>query len=417
MPVDSIHSRIAPLAIKDLPATTELKMDLISQFYNITENIDRITNSIAVLDRDIKEINKSINADGLFLERIKPISIAYGGDAIVRLKHGEFKCDKGGNFVKNILFTNRYQRERTAATNQLSARGDTISASTSEAVLKKRIDSGNHKLEPLRLDLCTFSASLRELEKNKSDIMRQMNVVFKEDIKEIESKKAKIREIFSTIYQSDAGRKTSNNVLFIQYINASECGKADKLVSLEGLDGKKVVAEYEMALGRDVFHEENKGVKVAIKEYCKELPWLVNTAADLLYTPTSKNITTYHAQRMSTSGINTLLEQSEDDRRNRTTTVYEPGYFFSTYPSSTDACKFAKNFDPNFQVVFEVKGNSSNGLTVPNGLAFGSHKDERVYSPHANFKVIDVYMVSMPYLYHVLLEEVPRVDNPQRLPG
>jgi hypothetical protein len=63
----------------------------------------------------------------------------------------------------------------------------------------------------------------------------------------------------------------------------------------------------------------------------------------------------------------------------------------------------------------KVKGNSSNGLSIPGGLSFENDEGERLYSPLANFKVTAVSRVASN-TYNVTLEEVTKSDKAQLCP-
>lgn len=181
------------------------------------------------------------------------------------------------------------------------------------------------------------------------------------------------------------------------------------------MSGNKVVEEYRRVHGYEIFSRGNKVLESTIKANCSNLSGLVKTGAKAWYTPTEKNITTYRGQGITPSGINKLISQFDADKQNKTETVYNLGQFFSTSRDANVASDFAKRSLDDENVIFKVKGNSSNGLSIPGHLLFENNESERLYSPLANFKVTAVSRAASK-AYHVTLEEVTKGDKAQLLP-
>ncbi|MFC0139152.1 ADP-ribosyltransferase domain-containing protein [Erwinia mallotivora] len=109
------------------------------------------------------------------------------------------------------------------------------------------------------------------------------------------------------------------------------------------------------------------------------------------------------------------MAQFNADKNKKTETVYKLGQFFSTSRDENVAKDFAKRSPDYEKIIFKVKGNSSNGLSIPGGLLFENYEGERLYSPHANFKVTAVFK-EKSNTYNFTLEEVTKGDKAQLLP-
>lgn len=224
--------------------------------------------------------------------------------------------------------------------------------------------------------------------------------------KKNDEKQHKIRQNFSMIYQSNAGCKAINIEARHQFRSAPSAGK---------LSGNNVVEEYRRVHGYEIFDHGNKALKTTIKAICSNLSELVNTGAKAWYTPTEKNITTYRGQGITLRGIDKLISQFDADKQNNTETVYNLGQFFSTSKDQKVASDFAERSPDDAKVIFKVKGNSSKGLSISDGLSFNKNEGERLYSPLANFKVTAVSR-AVSNTYHVTLEEVTKCDKAKLLP-
>lgn len=324
------------------------------------------------------------------------------------MKNDHFKVGQASNVFKKIFNESRYQTEREAAIKKIDATGSTVSAGQVMNALESKIDSGLNKVDKLKKDVGVlnqekdkYQAKITSIEKQIASLTKTVN-----DAKKANEKKHKDREGFSMIYQSNAGCKALNVEARYQFGNTSQNGE---------LKGSKVVEEYRKAHGYEIFSRANKGLESTIKINCGNLSELVKTSAKVWYTPTEKNITTHRGQGITLNGINKLYSTFKRDLENKTVTTYSLGQFFSTSTDKNVAQDFAKRSQDNVKVIFQVRGNSGNGLSVPGGLSFENKEGEILYSPLANFKVTAVFK-DLSGIYHISLKEVSKVDRAQTLP-
>lgn len=274
--------------------------------------------------------------------------------------------------------------------------------------LQSKIASAMSKVNDLNKKVAENNKEIDNIEARKNRIEKKIGELAKieTDAKKADEKNHKTWQNFSTIYQSNAGCKALNIEARHQFSSAPSAGK---------VSGNKVVEEYCKAHGYEIFNRGNQVVESTIKANCRNLSELVKRGAIAWYTPSEKNITTYRGQGITPSGINKLISRFDADKQNKTETVYKLGQFFSTSRHVNVARDFAKRSPDDEKVIFKVKGNSSNGLSIPSGLSFKNDEGERLYSPLANFKVTAI-STDASDIYHVTLEEVTKGDKAQLLP-
>lgn len=374
----------------------------------LSDKLLGIKNTASKINKTIKTYKQNIASNHSLLKSLRSVSAKHGENAPVRLKNGHFKSGQASNFFKNIVHGSRYQTEREAAVKKINAEGSTVSAGQAINTLQTRIGSALSKVNELKTEIDGHDNKINKLENKIYDIGEQTKELrgFLRTVSEADEKNRKPRENFSMVYQSNAGCKALNREARHQFGNAPSAGK---------VSGSKVVDEYRRVHGDEIFTRGNKELTWAIKAHCEDLSELVKTGAKAWYTPTETNITTFRGQGMKQSGINALISQFNADKQNKIETVYNLGQFFSTSTSVKVADEFASRSPDLVKVLFRVEGNSSNALSVPGGLSFNNNEGERLYSPLANFKVTAVGKVSSN-TYHVVLEEVTKVNSSRILP-
>ena len=375
---------------------------------NLSQNISSIINCVTELNKSITAYKKNIASNQKLLKSLQSVSAKHGENASVRLKKDNFKYGQANNFFKNTFHGNRYQTEREAAVKKINAEGCTVSVGMVINTLQSKIDSALSKVDELKKEVAEYEKKIDNIEARKYGIEEKIEKLAKieSDAKIVNEKKHKTRQDFSLIYQSNAGCKALNIEARHQFSRAPSAGK---------VSGNKVVEEYRRVHGYEIFSRGNKALESTIKANCSNLSEMVKTGAKAWYTPTEKNITTYRGQGITPNGINKLISRFNADKQNKTETVYKLGQFFSTSRNVNVARDFAKRSPDVEKVIFKVKGNSSNGLSIPGGLSFENNEGERLYSPLANFKVTALSRVA-PNTYHVTLEEVTKGDKAQILP-
>ncbi|MDR6352608.1 hypothetical protein [Pantoea sp. SORGH_AS_0659] len=404
MPINSIRSN----TVVPMNHIRQKRIELSKSRNNLSKKISGIKNCVTELNKSIAAHKKNISGNESLLKSLQSVSAKHGENVSVRLKNDHFKYGQASNFLKNTFHGNRYQAEREAAVKKVNAEGSTVSAGMAINKLQSKIDSAMSKVNELKKEVAGYDKKIDNIEERKYRIEEKIDKLAKI---EIDAKKAdeinqKNRDNFSIIYQSNAGCNAINIEARHQFSGAPSGGKAS---------GNKVVEEYRRVHGYKIFTRGNKVFESTIKANCSNLSELVKTGAKAWYTPTKKNITTYRGQGITPSGINKLISQFNADKQNKTETVYNLGQFFSTSIDINVASYFANCSPDDEKVIFKVKGNSSNVLSIPGGLSFENNKGERLYSPLANFKVTTVSKVASN-IYHVTLEEVTKDDKVQPLP-
>lgn len=404
MPINSIRNNTA-VHVNDI---RQERVELKKLRNNLSQNITGIKNCLTEINKSITAHNKNIAGNQSLLKSLQAVSVNHGENATVRLKNDHFKYGQASNFFKNLFHGSRYQTEREAAANKINAEGSAVSAGTVIKTLQTKIDSDLSIVNALKTEVAERAKEIDNIETKKYKIDKKIDKLDKIEIdaKRAEEKNHQTRQIFSMIYQSNAGCKALNSEARHQFGNAPSGGK---------VSGSKVVEEYRRVHGYEIFSHGNKSLTSTIKANCSGLSGLVETAAKAWYTPTEKNITTYRGQGITQSGINSLISQFNADEKNNTETVYNLGQFFSTSRHVNVASDFAKNSQDDAKVIFKVKGNSSNGLSIPGGLSFKNEEGERLYSPLAHFKVTAISSAPLN-TYHVTLEEVKKTDSALLLP-
>lgn len=404
MPISPVkqHSAVSLSAIR------QERIELSKLNSNLSKNISSIKNTVSEINKSISAYKKNIAGNQSLLKSLQSVSAKHGEDATVRLKNDHFKYGQASNFFKNMFHGGRYQTEREAAVKKINAEESSVSAGKVKAELQTRINSASSKVDELKTEVAGYGKKIDNIEAKQYGIEKKIDKLVKveTDAKKADEKNIQARQNFSMLYQSNAGCKALNIEARHQFGNASSTVK---------LSGSKVVEEYRRVHGYEIFSRGNKSLEYTIKANCSDLPELVKTGAKAWYTPTEKNITTHRGQGMTQRGIGTLIAQFNADQHNKTETVYNLGQFFSTSTKENVAKDFASRSQDDVKVIFKVRGNSSNGLSVPGGLQFDNDEGERLYSPLANFKVTEMSRTPSN-IYKVTLEEVSKVGKAPIMP-
>ncbi|MBS3049719.1 ADP-ribosyltransferase domain-containing protein [Enterobacter mori] len=386
----------------------QIRRELQKESTQLSREIANVQNSLEKLKLPINNLANCGNVIRAVVEQIRSVSIDYGEDATIRLKNGHFKHGQASGIFKNLLYSSRYQAEREAAVKTLGADGSEISSGAADKILSDK-HARMHAQHTTQVVLYgSLEKKLETLQSNVESVkikITQLNEITAEADK-IDKQKEREREDFSLIYQSNAGCKAINHEARYYYRNVGSGGNVSK---------SDVIGEYKKAHGDDIFNRGNKKVISDIKSLCSDLAGLVKKSAESFYTPTERNKTTYRGQGMTPEGISKLITQFNYDESNKTETVYKVGQFFSTSLHKNIAEDFANRSKDAVKVIFEVKGNSGHGVTAQNGLQFGGHEDEQLYSPLAKFKVTEISN-TVSNTYHVKLEEVTDVVSERLLP-
>lgn len=353
---------------------------------------------IARLNVQIKDKkNKISNLDSL--------SKKNGSDGYVRMKSGNFKAGQPDNFVKKLLNGNRYGSERTAAAKYLGVKENSVSVGFAKSKLNSDLDKLTKTLDENTNNLKYAQIDLEGLKKIDSHL-RKNPTKYHPSAKSHPSahggkdEKIEQRRNFSTIYQTNIGCSTLNSYSRAIY------GKSS--VANNPLNPQKVIEEYKIAHGEDIFEKGNKDLKLKIKTFSNDIPKLVKNAATAFYTPSTTDIKTTRGQGMTKDGFNSLIKGQKEN------ITYQLGQFFSTSKNTEVAEGFARNSPDDIKVLFTVNGNSSNSLLLQGGLTFGGKEQEKLYSPLAHFKVTDVS--KSKEFYNVTLTEQKSVKNAPILP-
>lgn len=394
MPVSSVSTH----NVIPLHSTAEVKNGSILFHTELTDRIRKIENSMVELKESIKAYKKDACAGSALLEGLNAIEKKHGRNATLRLKNGQFKYGEASCFFKKIFHASRYASEREAAAKKMEVNGNTVSTWTAISILQEKVVNAEFFWKSELKELAEYDNKRKQCHREMIGNPVKVNV----DVKKLDEASKKVRQDFSMIFQTNAGCAGINAEARFQSGQATFGGR---------VRGGAVVGEYHEAHGDNIFSRGNKAVEHTILARCNNLPELVKNATKEFYTPSENTITTWRGQGMSRKGINTLIAKFRLDKE----TVYQPGQFFSTSKSAEVADKFAMNSQGDVKVKFTVKGNSSHGLSVKNGLLFTNNEKERLYSPLANFKVT---AISMPKAntYKVALEEVSKRDRAQFLP-
>lgn len=386
----------------------EIRDKFSAQKYDLSKHLSEVRNTVAEKKQSEGKLKKAITSSQSLLESLKSVSKKHGDNATVRLKNDHFKHAQPNNFVKKTLNKNRYQSESVAAVKISNAQGSKISAGNAITALQSKIDSAISRVNKLKTEATEGNQKINSLKEQISLLDTELNKIstVENKAKEGFEKNKKTKQDFFMIYQSNAGCKGINAVARNIYGNGP---------TAEEVSGSKVVDEYRNAFGYEIFSRGNKPLVLSIKANCSELSELVKKGAKALYTPRENNSTTYRGQGMTHNGIDKLTTQFKADKSNHTETAYKLGQFFSTSTKPSVAKEFANRSHDNVKVLYEVRGNSSNGLSVTGGLSFNNDEGERLYSPLANFKVTDISKTQSG-TYHVMLEEVAKVDRAPLLP-
>ncbi|CAM3950234.1 ADP-ribosyltransferase domain-containing protein [Serratia silvae] len=404
MPINSIRHDTA-VSVNDIRQDIAV---LSKDRSELSQKISRIKNTVTEITQSIAAHKKNIAGNQSLLKSLRSVSGKYGENAAVRLKNDHFKYGQASNFVNNMFHGSRYQTEREAAVKKINAEGSTVSAGQAIKALQIGIGSALKEVNGLKTEVAKNAEKIDKNEAKKYSIQKEIDklVEIETDAKKADEENLKNRQKFSSVYQSNEGCRGINEQARYQFGNGRSAGK---------VSGSKVVEEYRMAHGDDIFSRGNKALESTIKANCSDLSAVVATGAKVCYTPTAKNMTTFRGQGMTQSGINALISGFNTDKLNKTETVYKLGQFFSTSRSEDVAHEFANLSQDEVKVIFRVKGNSSNGLSIPGGLSFKNKEKERLYSPLANFKVTAV-SAGASNSYNVSLEEVTKVDRARILP-
>jgi uncharacterized protein YoxC len=383
---------------------TKEKAKLSNDIKKVSNVISDTKSSISNLTSSILKFRDEISKKKSQVQSLNEIAKKHGDDCIVRWKEDHFKYGQPSNFIKKILHSNRYETERKKASEIMNSSTPGISAKESVSALNKQVNSLQSELQKTKNDFNEEKQLLDDATNIKDDISTKISAIDKieDDLKKANETKLKARQDFCLVYQSNAGCKALNQ----------EARKVFRKSGTSGfVSGSKVIQEYERVHGSEIFGRGNKDLKYRIKAQCDDLSSLVKEAAKGFYTPSSKTFTTYRGQGMTSEGIE-LLKESFHANPN---TVYSPGQFFSTSSKVGVATDFANRSTDDIKVLFTVKGDSSNGLSVPGGLTFENDEGESLYSPLANFKVTDIEGSGSTY-YVSLQETKQQTKGVQLLP-
>jgi len=397
MPVGNSIHKAASLSCESMS-----RAELNQTKKSLSDQIKTIQKVKKDIDKPTYELIQQIKSVSSIVKEIKSITKKHGDNSTIRLKNDQFKYGESSSTFKRLfnIDKNRIKAERQEAAKILSnLTGVEKESATSKELtleLNSRINDYNQEHDQIKEKLIPYEGQLRALNKELKTIVDIENKVKKAD-----EEKLKARQDFCLVYQSNAGCKALNQ----------EARKVFRKSDTSGfVSGSKVIQEYERVHGSEIFGRGNKDLKYRIKAQCDDLSSLVKEAAKGFYTPSSKTFTTFRGQGMTPSGIALLKEKFHANPN----TVYRPGQFFSTSSKVGVANDFAKRSTDDIKVLFTVKGNSSNGLSVPGGLTFENDEGESLYSPLANFKVTSIQYSGG--LYNVSLQETKQIKGAQLLP-
>nr|WP_278979418.1 hypothetical protein [Providencia alcalifaciens] len=383
-------------------ALSEKKQTLTNQLKVINNTIESHQSLFHEQQKEIKHIQEGV------LPELMKISDQYGSDSIIRIKNKQIREQPSNSFLKKLFFGNRYKSELKIAAEIAESKKSHITASEFSNYLNQRIFKYKTKNNELKQTICSEKKSLPSIKKELTQINDQLKKI---QLQEAETEKiTEEKNDFALIYQSNAGCKAINAQVRYLY------GSSTQSASLRGSD---VINEYERVHGDNIFTKGNKHYKFKLKYYAEELKQLVETAIQNWYTPTMTNKKTYRGQRMTSEGLQTLIQHFNADKNHDHKTVYQLGQFFSTSSRYDIAERFAKSGDNGVKVIFTVMGNSGNEIYVSDGLGFNDNESERLYSPLANFTVTNFTRSSEQnknYTYYITLKEVPSQEGAKLLP-
>lgn len=358
---------------------------------------------IKKIKKSIDKISSTIAKDKYLISNIKRISTKYGTDSTIRLKNGKFKSGKPDNLMKKLINGRRYEAERNSAAKFIGDCSGNATASKGQQFLSDQLTKEQQVVDDLNDQKEKAEKQYRHLNYLEHQLRSQPWASKpKGDAKGGEDKdNIKIRRNFNLIYQTNAGCAAINNTARNIYGNSSNSNPTN---------ASGVIDEYKDTFGYEIFEKGNKELKSEIRYLSKNIPSLVESAAEAIYTPSETNIITMRGCGMTKNGIAHLLEG------NKNKTTYRLSQFFSTTSNKDVANKFAEANSGNdkVKVLFKVKGNSSNSVIVKNGLQFGGHECEKLYSPLAHFVV--THASKSGDEYHFTLQEVSKADNAKVFP-
>jgi hypothetical protein len=186
------------------------------------------------------------------------------------------------------------------------------------------------------------------------------------------------RRGFSQVYQTNAGCKAINQMARHLFLGGSSTS----------LSKGAVISEYENCHGFEIFASGMKSTKADIQAWCGNLKDNVKTAADAFYTPSASNRTTWRGADLTEAGV-TRMRQGQEN-----CSTFRLGQFFSSSTKQDVAKEFCNSNSQTHPVLFEIVGNSGNGVRPGNGLAFAAKgaggEGEILYSPKACFTVSEI---------------------------
>lgn len=408
MAISYINARTSASSITSTDSTSSKSSKLGNERFQISQSIKKIENSIAELTSSHTATAKSLSKNLSMLKNVDSIVDKFGKDASVRLKGNTLKYGEPSGFMAKMFHGSRYQMERDAAVQKFNGKGSEVTASTVSSILNEKISNANNKLDTLELGIKDLQSQISGLNAKFYSVSNKIsnNARVESESKKVDEKTKEQREIFSSIYQTNAGAKALNAEARHLFGNGSQGSY---------LSSSKVIEEYQEAHTSGIFYKGNAELKSTIEAYCGDISGLAKMSAKALYTPTEKNITTYRGQGMTDNGIKKLISQFRTDKESNSPTSYKLGQFFSTSTDNEVARDFAERSKDDVQVMFRLKGNSGHSLFVRGGLTFKNKESEKLYSPLANVKVVNIEKTG-PGAYQIDMIEVPRSKEAKLLP-
>ena len=398
MPVGQVSSQDLQ---KQLQA---MNTENVKQYKNLLcDHIRAIKNKAAPVNEEIKGKQNQLHLLNETLSTIKKLKNEHGKNGVIRLKNGTYKNGDSSSFFKRVTGyqSNRIENERKAAAAALTPNGNSKSITTLDAE------------ESVSSDVLAITEEINRLEESKpggkGNLEKQQ--IKLETVESVLSNRAKKEEAIA-----QQKKESYENHCILWHTNAGCKALNETARSIYRREGNKaslhsymVIDEYERNIDK-IFARGNAHMKDRIHESCVgDASAIVETFAKELYVPSKNSSTTYRGQGMTSAGIKRLIENHKKSPQKK----YVTGQFFATSKKEATALDFTGR--DAVKVLFQVKGNSSQVLSLPNGLEFhGSREDERLYSPLANFKVTDIKLSGG--LYRVNLVETNSTGSAEKMP-
>ncbi len=399
---DAINTGTSSLTIQSTKNTLERKK---TQLVTRLKSIENVTLQTRVIFKNEAQVIRNLY---FLLGNLQSVANRNDNKTVVRLKIDHLKPARGSNFIKNWLYSRRYNNEKKAAAEHFGMKGIDLSVGEAMNILEQNISRKNNRLSLLQRQIRQMKSEHVDLNDMKSGVEQKLREMAASENKASNEKKETetLRNDFSVLYQSNVGCEAINAWARFLY------GQATSVINLRS---DEVIAEYKRVHGDDVFAKGNRDIIYIIQARCAQLTQLVREATQAWYTPGGKNITTHRGQGMTQKGIRTLISQVNRDRARSCDTIYKTGQFFSTSREAKVAQDFASKNQNAVKVVFDINGNSGSAIAVSGGLSFVNREREIVYSPLACFKVTAIRQ-DRSGIYHITLEETAAGNNALPLP-